>query len=111
MDFTETVELLPRLSKFVIADVTKPKSTPLELQATVPKIMIPFQPIIQQGAEPFAMLQDLWNKYRDWVFGLIVYSSVDNLVEKMDDEIITPMEKRSDDLKRRRKEIMPVRPV
>src|SRR5271165_4924550 len=31
-DFTETVQLLAGLSKFVIADITNPKSAPLELQ-------------------------------------------------------------------------------
>ena len=51
----------------MIADVTNPKSAPLELQATVPEIMIPFLPIIEEGEKPFAMLQDLWIKYRDWV--------------------------------------------
>jgi hypothetical protein len=59
-DFTETVRLLAALSRFVIADVTIPKSAPLELQATVPEIMIPFLPIIEEGQEPFAMLTDLW---------------------------------------------------
>ena len=50
-DFTETVRLLAGLSKFVIADITNPKSAPLELQATVPEIMVPFQPIIEAGRE------------------------------------------------------------
>jgi hypothetical protein len=48
-DFTETVRLLAGLSKFVIADITNPKSSPFGLQATVPEIMVPFQPIIEQG--------------------------------------------------------------
>jgi hypothetical protein len=43
----------------VIADVSNPKSAPLELQATLPEIMIPFLPIIEEGEKPFAMLQDL----------------------------------------------------
>jgi Pentapeptide repeats (8 copies) len=59
-DFTETIRLLAGLSKFVIADVTNPKSAPLELQATVPDVMVPFRPIIEEGEKPFAMLQDLW---------------------------------------------------
>jgi hypothetical protein len=59
-NFTETVRLLAGLSHFVIADVTNPKSAPLELQATVPEVMVPFRPIIQQGEKPFAMLEDLW---------------------------------------------------
>lgn len=57
-DFTETVRLLAGLSHFVIADITNP-TAPLELQATVPEIMVPFRPIIEEGQEPFAMLQDL----------------------------------------------------
>jgi uncharacterized protein YjbI with pentapeptide repeats len=56
-DFTETIRLLAGLSRFVIADVSNPKSAPLELQATVPEIMIPFLPIIEEGENPFAMLQ------------------------------------------------------
>jgi hypothetical protein len=76
-DFTETVRLLAGLSKFVIADITNPKSSPLELQATIPEIMVPFQPIIAQGEKPFAVLRDLWIKHRDWVFEPIEYSSID----------------------------------
>jgi uncharacterized protein YjbI with pentapeptide repeats len=110
-DFTETVRLLAGMSKFVIADVTNPKSSPLELQATVPEIMVPFQPIIEQGEKPFAMLQDLWIKNRDWVFEPIEYSSVDRLVETMDAEIIRPAETRSDELVMRRAEILKVRRV
>jgi hypothetical protein len=51
-DFTETVRLPAGLSKFVIADITNPKSAPLELQATVPEIMVPFRPIIEEGEKP-----------------------------------------------------------
>ena len=48
-DFTETVRLLANLSKFVIVDITNPRSAPLELQATVPDYMIPFAPIPSAG--------------------------------------------------------------
>ena len=51
-DFTETVRLLAGLSHFVIADITNPKSAPLELQATVPEIMVPFRPIIEEERSP-----------------------------------------------------------
>jgi hypothetical protein len=63
-DFTETVRLLCGLSKFVIVDITNPRSAPLELQATVPDYMVPFVPILQQGDEenPFTMFVDLQNK-------------------------------------------------
>ena len=58
-DFTETVRLLAGLSKFVIADITNPKSAPLELQATVPEIMVPFRPIIEEGEKPFCHVAGL----------------------------------------------------
>jgi uncharacterized protein YjbI with pentapeptide repeats len=105
-DFTETVRLLAGLSRFVIADVTNPRSAPLELQATVPEIMVPFQPIIEEGQEPFAMLTDLWIKHRDWVFEPIHYSSLDALVAALDEEIIGPAEVRCDELVIRKAEKM-----
>ena len=110
-DFTETVRLLAGLSRFIIADVTNPKSAPLELQATVPEIMVPFFPIIEEGQEPFAMLTDLWIKHRDWVFEPIHYSSLDALVAALDKEIIGPAEIRCDELVIRKAEKMKGRHV
>ena len=77
-DFTETVKILAGMSRFVIADITGPKSTPLELQATVPDYKIPFLPIIQKEEKPFAMFFDLQRKY-DWVLDLVEYGSVSDL--------------------------------
>ena len=74
-------------------------------------MMFPFQPIIEQGEKPFAMLRDLWIKHRDWVFEPIEYSSVDRLVETMDAEIIGPAETRFDELVMRRAETLKVRRV
>ena len=61
-DFTETIKVLAGMSLFVIADITNPKSAPLELQAIVPDYQIPFVPILQAGEQPFAMFTDLTNK-------------------------------------------------
>jgi hypothetical protein len=105
-DFTETIRLLAGLSHFVIADVTNPKSAPLELQATVPEIMVPFQPIIEEGETPFAMLQDLWIKHRDWVFEPLHYSSLDALVAALDEKIIKPAQVRFATLLARKAEKM-----
>lgn len=102
-DFTETVRLLASLSKFVIADITNPKSSPLELQATVPEIMVPFQPIIEKGEKPFDMLKDLQRKH-DWVFKTLRYSSLDRLIKTMDEEIIKPAEAKFKQLLARRAE-------
>jgi hypothetical protein len=51
-DFTETVRLLAGLSRFVIADVSNPKSAPLELKATVPEIMIRSFQSSRRGRNP-----------------------------------------------------------
>jgi uncharacterized protein YjbI with pentapeptide repeats len=50
-DYTETIQTLAGMSMFVIADVTSPKSTPLELEATVKQFKIPYVPIIDGGAK------------------------------------------------------------
>jgi hypothetical protein len=110
-DFTETVRLLAGLSRFVIVDITNPKSAPLELQATVPEYMIPFVPILEKGQEPFAMFRDLWIKHRAWVLDPIRYSSVDRLVQVLDTEIIEPAEARFIELLARKTEKLQVRDV
>jgi hypothetical protein len=92
-DFTETIKILAGLSLFVIADITNPKSSPLELQATVPDYQIPFVPIIQEGEQPFAMMLDLQKKY-NWVLDTLSYGSIEALIKKMKSAIIDPaMEK------------------
>jgi Pentapeptide repeats (8 copies) len=101
-DFTETVRLLANLSHFVIVDITNPRSTPLELQATVPDYMIPFVPILQEGEKPFAMFVDLQNKY-DWVLQPVIgYPSVERLIEVMEDKIVRPAEAKFNELLERR---------
>jgi hypothetical protein len=100
-DFTETVRLLANLCHFVIVDITNPRSTPLELQATVPDYMIPFAPILQKGEDPFAMFEDLQKKY-DWVLDVVVYSSVDRLIEAFEDEIVKPASTKINQLLERR---------
>jgi uncharacterized protein YjbI with pentapeptide repeats len=89
-DFTDTVRILAGMSLFVIADITNPKCSPLELQATVPNIMVPFVPIYQRGEEPFAMLNDLYKKYKKWILEPLEYDSLENLIRALDEEIIEP---------------------
>jgi uncharacterized protein YjbI with pentapeptide repeats len=88
-DFTETIKTLAGLCYFVIADITNPKSAPLELQATVPDYQIPFVPIIQEGEHPFAMMVDLHKKY-NWVLEPRSYDSIDTLMKALWPGIIEP---------------------
>jgi uncharacterized protein YjbI with pentapeptide repeats len=88
-DFTETIKTLAGISFFVIADVTNPKSSPLELQATIPDYQIPFVPIIQEGEEPFSMMVDLQKKY-NWVLKTRTYNSIETLIKALKPGIIDP---------------------
>ena len=80
LNFTETVKTIVGLCCFIIADITKPMSVPLELQATVPDYMIPFVPIILEGEIPFSMLKDLQNAYEN-VLGVRKYKTITELSE------------------------------
>jgi len=97
-DFTETIKTLAGLSYFVIADVTNPKSSPLELQATVPDYQIPFVPIIQEGESPFAMMVDLQKKY-NWVLNTVTYDSMETLIKVLKPLIIDPAMKKRQELR------------
>jgi hypothetical protein len=97
-DFTETIKTLAGLCYFVIADVTNPKSSPLELQATVPDYQIPFVPIIQEGENPFAMMVDLQKKY-DWVLDTISYKDSDQLIRVLKKGIIDRAMQKHDELR------------
>src|SRR6266704_274102 len=97
-DFTETIMTLAGLSCFIIADITNPKSSPLELQATVPNYMTPFVPIIQEGEQPFAMFTDLQNRYRDWVLDTLLYDTPSNLVNVLERAIVKPALERQAEL-------------
>lgn len=79
-DVTETIKTLAGLSLFVIADITNPRSAPLELQATVPDYEIPFVAIIQEGERPFSMFGDL-PKYPWVIKPVIEYPSVEKLLQ------------------------------
>ena len=96
-DFTETIMTLAGMCHFIIADITNPKSSPLELQATVPNYMIPFVPILHEGEKPFAMFKDLQIKYR-WILDVLVYHSVSNLIEGFEKEVIKPALEKHDQL-------------
>lgn len=110
-DFTETIKTLASLSRFIVADITNPKSSPLELQATMPDYMVPFVPIIQEREEPFSMFRDLRQKYGEWVMDLLTYDSAASLIEHMEDAIVAPALDLSERLRAKKSEQLRVRRV
>lgn len=89
--------VLAGLCRFIIADITNPRSSPLELQATVPEYMIPFVPIIQEAENPFAMFKNLWHKH-DWVLDPLRYKNEHDLIKTIEAAVIEPAEKKHSEL-------------
>jgi hypothetical protein len=96
-DITETVRTLAHLARFVIADLTDPKSLPQELQAVVPDLAVPVVPIIQRGHEPYAMFADLRRKYH-WLLAVHSYDNRDSLLADLRSAVIDPAEAKADEL-------------
>ena len=98
-NITETIKTLAGISYFVIADVTSPKSSPLELQAIVPDYQIPVIPIIQHGQLPFSMISDLRGQH----YGLLdplTYDTQEKLIRALKPAIIDRAIKKHNELRR-----------
>ena len=59
-DLTETISTLAHMARFIIADLTEPSSLPKELEAIVPTLAVPVQPVIEGVTSPYAMFPDYW---------------------------------------------------
>jgi uncharacterized protein YjbI with pentapeptide repeats len=106
-DLTETVKVLAGLSLFVVADITNPRSVPLELQATVPDYMVPFVTLVQRGQPVFGMFDDLPRKY-DWALPLLEYNSAESLLAAFENKVVAPALEKLEQV-RRRKALPPAR--
>lgn len=80
-DLVETVILLAGLSRFVIVDISDPRSTPLELLAIIPNFSVPVQPILREGSEPFSVFSGL-RKF-PWVRPPLPYSDSQRLATEL----------------------------
>jgi hypothetical protein len=89
LDLVETIMALAFMSRFVIADVSEPKSVPLEAHAIIPHLRIPFVPIVHVREKPFSMLSDLQVKY-EWVMPTVTYRSAADLARHLQARIIAP---------------------
>jgi uncharacterized protein YjbI with pentapeptide repeats len=102
-DITETVSLLARMSRFIIADLTDPSSIPKELEAIVPSLAVPVQPLLEGSSRPYAMFRDYW-KY-EWVLPVYRYEGLEPLLATLAEKVIAPAEVKVKALADRRREI------
>jgi hypothetical protein len=99
-DITETVSLLARMARFIIADLTDPSSIPKELEAIVPHLAVPVQPLLEGASRPYAMFKDYW-KY-DWVLPVYRYEGLEPLLATLAENVIAPAEGKMKALAERR---------
>jgi len=95
-DFTETVRTLAHLSRFIIADLTEPSSIPQELQAIVPDLEVPIQPLLLEAKREYSMFVD-FRKYH-WVLPVYLYKDRESLIASLKDEVVEPADKKAKEL-------------
>ncbi|SRR5579885_601287 len=93
---TETITLLGRMARFIIADLTEPSTIPKELEAIAPTLAVPVQPLLQGSARPYSMFKDSW-KYR-WVLKAHWYQGPNDLLASIKEKVITPAEGKAKEL-------------
>lgn len=91
-DLTETITLLAQMSRFIIADLTDPRSIPQELSQIIPYLpSVPVVPIILSSRTEYGLYEH-WRRYPDWVLPIYKYDTVDDLLQKLTMNIILPAE-------------------
>jgi uncharacterized protein YjbI with pentapeptide repeats len=90
-DLTETVSTLAHLSRFVIADLTDPRSIPQELTSIVPRLLsVPIRPLLLGSQNEWAMFRDL-ARYPQ-VIAPLHYTNDAQLIAVLEQDVIGPAE-------------------
>ena len=90
-DLTETISTLAHLARFIIADITDPRSIPQELTAIIPELpSVPVQSLILASQQEYAMYPH-WKRY-PWVLPIFRYDDSGHLLASLADKVIGPAE-------------------
>lgn len=101
-DLTETVRTLAHLARFIVADLTDPRSVPHELQAIVPDLAVPVQSLVLKGSGgEYALFHDLRRRYH-WVLPVFEYENTDELLSRIDERVIAAAEAKAKELAKAR---------
>src|SRR6516165_5513685 len=93
----ETITLLARMARFVVADITDAKSVLQELRAMVPDLpSVPVQPIIFARQEEPGMF-DFYRNFRSFL-NVHRYASQEQLIADLGEKVIRPAELKVVDL-------------
>jgi hypothetical protein len=100
-NLTETITLLAKMARFVIADLTDSKSIPQELTAIIrDNPSVPIRPIISKLQREFKLFGD-WAEY-PWVLPVYRYDGIRGLISTMARKVIAPAEARAREIIGRR---------
>jgi len=90
-DITETISLLARMARFVVADITDARSIPQELAVIVPDLpSVPVQPLLLEGSAEYGMFEHF--KRYPWVLETYRYASSERLIAGLGEHVIGPPE-------------------
>ena len=95
-DLTETVSFLAGMSRFIIADLSAPKSIPQELGAIIPNMpSVPVLPLLMGGEDPYSMFEH-WTRY-PWVLPIVRYTDAEDLFFSLDEQVFGILEQKVKD--------------
>ena len=91
-DLMETVSTLAHMARFIIVDITDPKSVPAELEHIVPDLpSVPVIPLILRSDYEYALFKSLMRRC-SWVMVPCQYESLEELIASIGEKIIIPAE-------------------
>lgn len=96
--YRETVSILARLARFVIADITHAKVILQELEIIVSTLTsVPIQPILQSRARQNVVIGSDYSPY-PWFLPTVRYRDRDSLITSLAQRVIAPAEARAKEL-------------
>jgi hypothetical protein len=96
-DTTETISTLAHVSRFIIADITEGATIAHELQAIIPSLVVPVQPLLQKSAKEYVTLS-LFKRY-PWVLPPCIYDNPEDLISSLQERVIIPAEEKLKELR------------
>jgi uncharacterized protein YjbI with pentapeptide repeats len=96
-NLTETITTLARLSRFIIADLTDPRSIPQELSFIVPDLpSVPVKPLILNSQYEYGMFEH-FTRF-PWVLPVYQYLDQASLLHSLKENVIDPAEQKAQEL-------------
>jgi hypothetical protein len=97
-DYTETVSTLAHLARFVIADLTDPRSIPQELTAIIPRLLsVPVRALLLGSQREWGMFSDL-ARYPQVIKPPFYYTGDEMLLRCLDSDVIGPAERKTQEM-------------